>query len=140
MTKRSHSRPPCAARHGVTVVEVSIAASVAFLLVIGLMVGGLGTFRYQQVAALAREGATYASMHGPYFADRTGLPQATSNEVMTNAILPLATGLDPSAMTCTLTYDTTANTATVKLDYNWMPEGLLPATTLSSTSVMMLEN
>ena len=126
--------------HGMTVVEVSIAAPVAFLLVIGLMVGGLGTFRYQQVATLAREGAGYASLHGPFYEDRTGLPRATSDEVMTNAILPLAAGLDPTALTCTLTYDTTANTATVKLDYNWLPEGLLPATTLSSTSVMMIEN
>ncbi|HEY2411695.1 MAG TPA: TadE family protein [Pirellulaceae bacterium] len=126
-------------RNGMTVVEVSIAAPVAFLLIIGLMVGGLGTFRYQQVATLAREGCAYAAIHGPYYADRTGQPQATSDSVKTSAILPLAAGLDPSALNCKLTYDTNAGTATVKLDYSWIPEGLLPATTLTSTSVMMIE-
>ena len=126
-------------RRGVTVVEVAITAPVAFLLVIGLIVGGLGTFRYQQVAALAREGATYAALHSPYYENRTGLPRATSSSVMTNAILPVAAGLDSSAIHCTLTFDTSANTATIKLDYNWLPEGFLPPVTLTSTSVMFLE-
>ena len=58
---------------------------------------------------------------------------------MNNAILPLAAGLDSSALHCTLTFNKSTNTATVQLDYDWIPEGLLPATTLSSTSVMMLE-
>jgi len=126
-------------RRGVTVVEVAITAPVAFLLVIGLIVGGLGTFRYQQVATLAREGSTYAALHSPFYENRTGQPRATSDTVMTNAILPVAAGLDSSALHCTLTFDTGANTATIKLDYNWLPEGLLPPVTLSSTSVMFLE-
>jgi hypothetical protein len=126
-------------RAGVTLVEVAVTAPVAFLLIIGLIVGGLGTFRYQQVATLAREGATYAALHSPYYENRTGLPKATTEEVMTAAILPVAAGLDTSSLHCTLTFNTDDNTATVKLDYTWLPEGLLPATTLSSTSVMMME-
>jgi Flp pilus assembly protein TadG len=126
-------------RRGTTIVEVAMTAPVAFLLVIGLMIGGLGTFRYQQVAALAREGANYASIHGPYYQLRTGQPMATSQDLLTNAILPLAAGLDASALHCTLSYDTSANTATVQLTYDWMPEAFLPATTLSSTSVMPIE-
>lgn len=126
-------------RRGVAVVEVAITAPVAFLLVIGLIVGGLGTFRYQQVANLAREGANYAALHSVYYENRTGLPRATSDSVKSNAILPLAAGLDSSALNCTLTFDTNANTATVKLIYNWLPEGLLPPVALSSTSVMFLE-
>jgi len=126
-------------RRGVTVVEVAMTAPIAFLLLIGLMVGGLGTFRYQQVASLAREGATYASLHGPYYAKRFGKPMATTSEVMTKAILPYAAGLDPQALHCNLTYDTDANTATVTVTYDWLPEGLLPATTLASTSVMPIE-
>jgi Flp pilus assembly protein TadG len=135
MNMRYHNQP----RSGVAVVEVAITAPVAFLLVIGLIVGGLGTFRYQQVAALAREGSTYAALHSPYYESRTGQPRATSDSVMSNAVLPLAAGLDASAINCTLTFDTSANTATVKLTYNWLPEGLLPPVTLGSTSVMFLE-
>src|SRR3954451_21232480 len=106
---------PSERRSGVTVVEVAITAPVAFLLVIGLIVGGLGTFRYQQVATLAREGANYAALHSPYYENRTGQPRATSDSVLTNAILPVAAGLDSSALNCTLMFDTGANTATVKL-------------------------
>src|SRR4051812_17879302 len=135
MNMRFHNQP----KSGVTVVEVAITAPVAFLLIIGLIVGGLGTFRYQQVATLAREGSTYAALHSPYYEKRTGQPRATSDSLLTNAILPVAAGLDSSALHCTLTFDTSANTATVKLDYNWLPEGLLPPVTLSSTSVMFLE-
>jgi Flp pilus assembly protein TadG len=127
------------AARGVTLVEVAITAPITFLLLIGLIVGSLGTFRYQQVATLAREGATYASNHGPYYQSRYGFRKATSETVLSNVIIPLAAGLDTSALHCTLTYDTSANTATVKLDYDWLPEGLLPATKLSSTSVMPIE-
>ena|SRR5437870_2649818 len=126
-------------RRGVTVVEVSITAPVAMLMVIGLMIGGLGTFRSQQVAALAREGANYASLHGPYYHSRTGQPMATSSDVLNNAILPLAAGLDPAAVHCNLTYSNTDNTATVVVTYDWLPEGFLPAATLSSTSVMPIQ-
>jgi hypothetical protein len=126
-------------RSGTTVVEVAITAPVAFLLIIGLMIGGLGTFRYQQVAALAREGCSYAVTHGPYYAKRTGQPQATSTDLLNNVIKPLAVGLDQSALQCTLTYDTANGIATVVLTYTWMPEAFLPATTLSSTSVMPID-
>jgi hypothetical protein len=126
-------------RRGVTVVEVAMTAPVALLAVIGLMIGALGTFRYQQVASLAREGANYASLHGPYYHSRTGQPMATSDDVLNNAILPLAAGLDPQSLNCSLTYDTDNNTATVTLIYDWLPEGFLPAAKLSSTSVMLIE-
>jgi len=126
-------------RRGVTVVEVAMTAPVAMLVVIGLMVGGLGTFRYQQVAALAREGASYAALHGPYYAKRTGKPMATANDVLNTAILPIAMGLDSKALHCDLTYDVKSNTATVALSYDWLPEGLIPAAKLSSTSVMLIE-
>jgi len=126
-------------RRGTTLVEVAITAPVALLIVIGLMVGGLGTFRYEQIANLAREGAGYASLHGPYYEKRTGQPMATTDDVLNKAILPLATGLDLDALHCTLTFDKEANTATVTLNYDWLPEAFLPAITLSSTSVMLIE-
>lgn len=126
-------------RLGATIMEVAVTAPVAFLVLIGFMVGGLGVFRYQQVASLAREGATYASLHGPFYHKRTGQPIATTEDVRNNAILPLATGLDPEALHCSLDMNTDANTVTVTVQYDWIPEAFLPASTLSSTSVMVIE-
>jgi hypothetical protein len=64
---------------------------------------------------------------------------ATTGDVRNNAVLPRAAGLDPSALQCTLNIDKNTNTATVTVNYEWLPEGILPATTLSSTSVMPIE-
>jgi hypothetical protein len=54
-------------RRGATAVECAIIVPVTFLLIFGLIVGGMGVFRYQEVAALARQGARYASTHGANF-------------------------------------------------------------------------
>jgi Flp pilus assembly protein TadG len=51
-------------RRGGTVVECAVIYPLTFLLIIGLMVGGFGVFRYQEVASVAREGARWASVHG----------------------------------------------------------------------------
>jgi hypothetical protein len=123
----------------VTVVEVAITAPVAFLMVLGLIVGGLGAFRYQQVAHLAREGASYAAVRGPKHQNRLGQPPIGSAEVLANAVLPLAAGLDSTALECNCTFDSDANTATVVVRYHWLPEAYVGATTLTSTSVMSLE-
>lgn len=126
-------------RRGATVVEVAITAPLAFLLILGLIVGGLGAFRYQQIAHLAREGAAYASVHGPGYQKRTGKPMATSSTVLSNAIGPLAAGLDADSLDCQCVIDRDANTATVSLSYRWLPEAYLPEAVLSSTSVVTLE-
>jgi hypothetical protein len=52
------------ARAAVTAVECAIVLPVTFFLLFALVVGGMGVFRYQEVATLAREGARYASTHG----------------------------------------------------------------------------
>src|SRR6266404_7733612 len=68
---------PRAARPGATVVEFAVVAPVTFLLILGLIVGGLGVFRYQEVAHLAREATRYASTHGGQY-QLDGLPTSTS--------------------------------------------------------------
>lgn len=60
-------------RRGVTVVECAVVYPVTFLLLLGLVVGALGIVRYQEVAALARAGARYASTHGAQFRKDTGM-------------------------------------------------------------------
>jgi Flp pilus assembly protein TadG len=54
-------------RRGTTSIEFVMSCPVVFFLIFATIVGGMGVFRYQQVAALAREGARWASVHGsPY--------------------------------------------------------------------------
>ena len=51
-------------RTGASVVEGAFVYPITFLLLLAIMVGGLGIFRFQEVAHLAREAARYASTHG----------------------------------------------------------------------------
>ena len=52
-------------RWGGTLVEGAVVGSLSLMLLLGTVVVGLGVFRYQQVADLAREGTRYAAVHGP---------------------------------------------------------------------------
>jgi len=58
-------------RRAATAVEASIIYPITFFLLLGLIVGGMGMFRYQQMASLARETARYASVHGTDYAKAT---------------------------------------------------------------------
>jgi Flp pilus assembly protein TadG len=62
----------CCPRRGATVVECAVVYPLTFLLVLGVVGGGLGVFRYQQVAHLAREGARYAAVRGAQYEVETG--------------------------------------------------------------------
>jgi Flp pilus assembly protein TadG len=57
--------------------EFAVICPVALFLVFGMIVGGLGIFRYQEVAHLAREAARYASTHGGKY-QQEGIAQQTS--------------------------------------------------------------
>jgi len=54
-------------------VECAIVYPLTFLLLLGILVGAIAVFRYQEVASLARQGARYASTHGAQFRKDTGL-------------------------------------------------------------------
>ena len=60
-------------RKGATIVESAIVYPVTFLLLLGLVIGSMGVFRYQEVASLARAGARYASTHGNQYRKDAGL-------------------------------------------------------------------
>jgi Flp pilus assembly protein TadG len=140
-------------RSGATVVECAIVFPVLFLLVLGLMVGAAGIFRYSQLASLAREGARYASVHGGEYAKEMNVTAPTPAQIFNNVIAPMAVGFDTTQMGYSITYNTTnlpyqttldsnnnvvpiQNTVTVTLTYQWVPEAFLGGITLSSTSVM----
>jgi Flp pilus assembly protein TadG len=128
---------PC--RSAATMLECAFVYPILFLFVIGLMVGGLGIFRYQEVAWLAREGARYASVHGAKYQQVTGKPAATPADVYQSAILPKMVSLDPSQLSYQVTWSPNnqpGSTVTVTITYNWSPEAFFKTTTLTSTSVM----
>jgi Flp pilus assembly protein TadG len=141
-------------RPAATMVEFALVGSITFLLLLGLLIGGLGIFRYQQVARLARDGSRWASVHGTDYAKDTNNPAATASDVFNTVISPNATGLDPAHLTYSVTWNAAnspysaqlvngqmqnvANTVTVTITYQWVPEAYLGGITLSSTSTTVM--
>ena len=140
-------------RSGATVVECAFVYPILFLLVLGLLVGAAGIFRYSQLASLTREAARYASVHGAQYAKEMQLTAPTPADIYNNVVLPRAEGFDTSQLNYSVTYNNTntpyhttldanndvvpiQNTVTVTLTYLWLPEAFLGGVTLSSTSVM----
>jgi Flp pilus assembly protein TadG len=141
-------------RSGAALVEMAIIMPVVVLLIFGLIVGGMGIFRYQEVANLAREGARYAAVHGTQYAlENPGKTAATAQDIYNNAILPQAGALNTSKLTYSVTWNKTnspvsatndyekptGNTVTVTVTYTWMPEWFLvgPINLSSSSTVPM---
>lgn len=140
-------------RRGATTVEFAVTGPIVLFLVFATLIGALGVFRYQQVAALAREGARWASVHGAEYAWDTGQPAATAEDVFNTAILPGAAALSADKLTYSVTWDTSneplsvhedyerpiGNTVTVQLNYTWFPELYIAGPfTLTSTSTAQM--
>lgn len=143
-------------RPGATVVECAFVLPATFFLLLGLLVGAMGVFRYQEVATLAREGARYASTHGYQWRKDSGLEMGTKGEweqdVYDNAIKPNLIALDESKLTYSVSWPDIINQpgkpdnwpgskVDVKVSYQWFPEwGLVGPITLTSTSSMPTTN
>jgi Flp pilus assembly protein TadG len=141
-------------RSGATLVECAVIYPVVFLLVVGMLVGAAGIFRYSQLASLSREAARYASVHGAQYAKENNATAPLPADIYNNVVLPMSAGLDASQLNYSITYNTSnapfhtildsnnnvtpiQNTVTVTLTYQWVPEAFLGGSiTLSSTSVM----
>lgn len=154
-------RPP---RRAALAVEGAIVFAVWFTVMLALIAGGLGVFRYQQVACVAREGARWASVHGSDWQSDTNATAAQQNDVLQQAILPLAVGMDPSAISVQVQFvdrvagtvsswdtvkhppvgvDSAGNDVTnrvrVTVTYQWTPGALLVGPLyLTSTSEMLM--
>src|SRR5690348_8097224 len=123
-------------RRGAAVVEFALVSSLLSFLLLGMVVFALGVLRYQQVSWLAREGARWAAVHVAQYAKDTGATAAKGSDVFSQAIVPRAVALDPSLLTCTVTWNkdnrifdynpftgvSTGNAVTVTLGYRWTPE------------------
>jgi Flp pilus assembly protein TadG len=124
-------------RSGAVVLESAIIYPVVFLLILGLIIGGLGVFRYQEVAWLAREATRYACVHGTQYAKVTGKPAATATDIYNNAIAPNIVCLNVSQLSYSVTWNpnnSPGSTVSVNVSYHWVPEAFLPAMNMSSTS------
>jgi hypothetical protein len=132
-----------ARRRAISVVEGAIVYPTVLLFTVGLLVGGAGIFRYQQVCSLAREASRWASVHGSDYASDTSNAAATATDVLNKAVLPNAVGLDSTKLTCTVTWNPDNkppdSTVTVTVSYQWTPEAFLtgPIKLSSSSTVYM---
>jgi Flp pilus assembly protein TadG len=129
-------------RRGVSMVEAAVVYPVTMLLLIGTLVLGIAVFRYQQLQALAREGARYASVHGPTYASEqlgNSTLYATTAEV-SNQIESLAVGMQTSDLSCSVTWNPNPPTAsppstvTVRITYAWIPEAYFSKQTVNLTA------
>jgi hypothetical protein len=65
-------------RPGTYVVECAIVYPVTFFLILSIIFGSAGVFRYQEMASLAREAARYGSTHGAQYRKDAGLSVGTA--------------------------------------------------------------
>jgi hypothetical protein len=146
-------------RRAATLVETGLVYAIVMMLTLGVVIVALGVFRYQQVAALAREGARWASVHGGQYAKETGNTMASASSVNT-AIQssPGMGGLDPNLLNqsgdgYSVTWDDSGempiyvssgsvvdNHVHVTVTYQWTPPLYVTGPiVLRSTSVMTVQ-
>jgi Flp pilus assembly protein TadG len=142
-----HQRP------GATLVECAVVYPVTLLLTLGLMIGAIGIFRYQEMATLAREAARYAVVHGTDYGKDAGVAPPSDADIYAAAVTSRAVALDLSSLSYSITWNVSNaphqevvdssgnitsvnNTVRVTLTYQWIPEAFLGGITLSSTSEM----
>jgi Flp pilus assembly protein TadG len=126
-------------------VETALVLPALFMFVLGTITIGMGIYYYEQVAALAREGARYASVRGSTYAGETGYPAATSDTIR-SYVVSMATGLNTASDVLTVTPswpdaggNAPGNRVNVTVSYNWTPLMYITGPiTLSSTSEMVV--
>jgi hypothetical protein len=140
-------------RTATTAVECAIVYPAVLFLLLALIIGAMGIFRYQEVAALAREASRYAACHGGLYAKENNTSAASPSDIYNNVIVPRAVSLDLNQLSYSVIWNTNnypyhtivnsngdilpvQNTVTVTLSYHWIPEAYLGGVTLTSTSVM----
>jgi Flp pilus assembly protein TadG len=85
-------------RGGAVVAEAAIVLPLLLLLLCGLMVGGTGVFRYQQVEFQACEAARWASVRGSDYQRQTNQTSPTQQQILQQVVLQYAPNMDPTAL------------------------------------------
>jgi Flp pilus assembly protein TadG len=146
-------------RPGAVAVETAVVLPVFLFILLAIIVGGMGVFRYQQVACLAREAARRASVCGADYQKQTNQSSPTQEQICQQAVLPLAAGMDPASLNVTVQWvnqgnntvqgwdsapkdvksinalgEYVTNAVRVTVTYTWTPGLLLGPITLTSVS------
>lgn len=107
-------------RRAAALIESVFVLPVTFLLLLGLLVGGMGVFRFQEVAHVARLTARYAAVHGGQYASDNAaaiqagtLPNVNESCLVQNIAAANAVALDPSRLSVSVTLTTLGGT------YDW---------------------
>lgn len=159
MTRRVRVR-----RAGGLAVEAAIVYSTVLLLFLALIVGGIGVFRYQQVAMLAREATRYAAVHGSDWQSDNNQSPCTQAQILQQAVLPRAASMATAAVSIEAQFvnraagrvsdwdtvahpptslddqnNTVTNRVRVTVTYQWVPSALIVGPLyLSSTSELSM--
>ncbi|WP_206107646.1 TadE family protein [Paludisphaera rhizosphaerae] len=112
-------------RRGAVLAETAVVYPAFLMTVLAGLSLGMGLYRYQEVAHLARESARWASLQ-----DAT---MRTPAQILSNVVRPKAVCVNPSAVTITTTPSQT-DMATVTISYAWTPEIYFGTITLHSTA------
>jgi hypothetical protein len=89
-TRRSISQRP-----GTHAVECAVVYPVTFFLILSIIYGAMGVFRYQEMASLARDATRYGSVHGSQYRKDAQLPVGTAGNLETAAATPVDTTVAP---------------------------------------------
>jgi Flp pilus assembly protein TadG len=101
-----------AKRRGAHAVECAIVLPVTLFLILAIIVGSLGVFRYQEMASLSREAARFGSTHGGQYLKENiqgiqsgTLPNPTKTYIINNLVLPKAYWLDPTKLQVSIMFN-----------------------------------
>jgi Flp pilus assembly protein TadG len=103
-------------RLGAALAETALVLPVFLFLLLVIIVGGMGVFRYQQVACLAREAARRASVCGGDYQKETNQPSPTQDQLCQQAVLPLAVGMDTTCLSVSIQWVNQANNTLLSWD------------------------
>lgn len=87
------------ARRGAITIEAAIVYPLMFMMLLGIIVLGMGVFRYQMVACMAREAARFASVRGSDWRKEAKQPSPTQAEIVADVVTPMTVAMEPAKVT-----------------------------------------
>ena len=106
-----------APRPAATLLEAAIIYPAAVFLLISVVVGGMGIFRYQQVSYLAHQAARFAATHGGQYAKENDaaiqagtLPTVNDNYLATDIVQANAMAMDTNQLSVQVNLSTANGT------------------------------
>jgi Flp pilus assembly protein TadG len=152
-------------RHGALAVETAIVLPVMLFCILGIILGGMAVFCHQLVAYQAREAARFASVRGGDYQRDTDAESPTVQQIMDQAVMPVAVGMDPALLSIQVqwidrginaTYDWDgaakdvrsitdsgeyiSNTVRVTVTYQWSPGVFMDPITVRGTCEVPMMN